>query len=258
MRKKRIYVRTRNKSRAKFKTIQPLMADVILRLGSTTPTEDITRNKSYITINSVEACAISADKMEMKRRFIRSKIDTAKYFNLKDYTESKFDKLTNGKKAIIKRLNSSKGNGIYLIESKEDIIKFLKAHKAHLSNYIIERYYTYTREYRLHVTQEGYFSADRKMLLKTAKVRWHRHDSNSVWIKEDNPMFDKPICWDKLVDHSVRACKACGLDICAVDVKIQSNKKDDPKFIILETNSAPGLSDRTIDLYINEINKMII
>ena len=48
---------------------------------------------------------------------------------------------------------------------------------------------------------------------------------------------------------------AVGLDICAVDVKVQTSKYKNPKFIILETNSAPALGEIGVQLYLEQLRK---
>ena len=87
----------------------------------------------------------------------------------------------------------------------------------------MKKYYTYTREYRLHITKDGCFYACRKMLKRDAEE--DRHDSNCVWIVEDNPEFNKPDNWNDIVSDCVKAMQSVGLDICAIDIKMQRWKK---------------------------------
>ena len=97
-------------------------------------------------------------------------------------------------------------------------------------------------------------------MLKTdtpEKERWYRNNSNSVWIMEDNPSFDKPNNWDDIVEQSANALSSVGLDIGAIDVRVQSSDKDEPKFIILETNSAPSFGDITLLKYKEELPLLI-
>ena len=135
-----------------------------------------------------------------------------------------------------------------------------------LSKYIFEKYYNYNREYRLHVSENGCFYTCRKMLKTEApqEARWYRNDEHCVWILEDNESFDKPVNWDKVVEESVKSLKAVGLDFGAVDLRIQSSKKangevrDEPKFIVVEINSAPSFGDKTTEKYIEELPKLLI
>lgn len=224
----------------------------VLRLGSTTPLRDIyphLRDTSQVVeINTIEACKVSGNKTLMKEAFDRAEVVSAEWAPV----SAEWDKFP----AIIKHNHSSKGNGIYFVENAEALQDWLRTHNA--ANHVIERYYTYNREYRLHVTKDGYFYTCRKMLRNDAEERWHRHDNNSVWIVEENPMFDKPTNWDAIVEECVKALNAVGLDLAAIDVKVQSAKEGrDPKFIILETNSAPSLGERTTEEYINKLNQIV-
>lgn len=235
-------------------------------MGSTTSTQEIlpkrklNSKKPLIEINSPEACVISNDKIKMKRRFTHGNIPTAEWFTVKDIESGK-QKVTywliKWKRIIVKHKHSSKGNGIYLIETIRDYENFVQRKDKPIQEYVFERYYTYSREYRLHITKYGCFYANRKMLKNDAEVRWHRHDNNSVWIMEDNELFNKPNNWDEIVLACVNALKAIGLDIGAFDVKVQKSDVQDPKFIILESNSAPALGDITLEKYKNEITKII-
>ena len=244
-------------------------------MGSVTPTNQITKRKDYMEINTAKACEISGNKIKMKERFTHGKIPTAMWFMLRPrsveylketdkFFSSKLNcALKKWKTIIVKRYNSSGGKGIFLIEKPEDFDTFFRSEDfCHgniyaIKNYIFERYYTYSREYRIHVTKDGCFLADRKMLLDDAEDRWHRHANNSVWISQDNPKFDKPTNWDYIVKCCIDAMKSIGLDIAEFDVKVQNNKHEDPKFIILESNSAPSLGEQSIEAYKKILNIII-
>jgi len=257
----KLQIRSRNYSAKPLKNLIDCDVRTVLRMGSTTPTEKIfpkgvKLGKPIREINTAEACAKSGDKIIMKGWFDYHKIKSAEwsplYFNNAEFNWDIFP-------AIIKHKNSSKGNGIFYIENQEKLSEFVANHNV--GNYIIEKYYNCTKEYRLHVTKDGCFYTCRKMLKNDAEVRWHRHDMNSVWILEDNDLFEKPKNWDKIVEECVKAMQAVGLDICSCDVKVQTekNKKDDfePYFIILETNSASSLGDITLEKYIEQLKKMV-
>lgn len=251
-------VRSKNASCAPLRRCIQTKKPVVLRLGSTTPLDEIFRPKylkDAIEINSIEGCITSGNKIKMKKAFDEAKVITAEWMPLSD---GKFDyEDEHDFPAIIKHIHSSKGNGIYYIEDADKLAKFCEEHKNDLGNYIIEKYYSYVREYRLHVTKDGCFYTCRKMLKEDAEERWHRHENNSVWILEDNPAFNKPSNWDDIVKECIKAMQACKLDICAVDVKVQSDKKKDPKFIILETNSAPALGEIGIEKYKQKLTEIV-
>lgn len=251
----KLIVRSKNHSCAPLRQLM-VPKRTILRLGSTTPTEKITRRKDYIELNSPEGCAISGNKILMKDVFIKSGVHTAEYFLMKNNEDYKIKNYLNVWKTIIaKHKHSSKGNGIFLIENYNDFLEFKKNNNC--SQFVFEKYYHYNREYRIHVTKDGCFYTCRKMLKRDAEVRWHRHDNNSVWILEDNPLFQKPDNWDDIVNDCVKALKALKLDIAAFDVKCEGNGKANPDWIILESNSAPALGEVGIKKYSEKIVSML-
>ena len=252
-------LRTKNHTAAPLRnSLGEFAMRCIIRLGSRTTIAEafprMPQGRPVIEVNTVEACHNSGDKILMKQCFTRAGVKTANWSRLNDYDSITFP-------SIIKHKNSCKGEGIYLILAQADLDEFLANHRD-TQNYIIEDFASnMAKEYRLHVTKHGCFYTCRKMLKADAEDRWHRHDSNSVWIMEENPLFEKPKNWDDMVAESVRALNAVGLDIGAVDLKCQSEKgrRDDfiPDFIILEINSAPSIASVTEVKYREELPKVI-
>lgn len=256
-------LRTRNVSNRSLRDII-CPVKTIYRMGSTTPTEEITHRRTFIEINTADACRISSNKILMKERFCHGKVRTPSFYMMKDNSLDGLRARTAHRLAkwpagiIAKRYNSSKGNGLALIKTMDDFNNFISGKSnSELSKWIFERYSTYSREYRLHITKDGCFYACRKMLRNDATVRWHRHDENSVWITEENELFDKPANWDAIVNDCVSALKAVGLDIAAFDIKVQRVNGAEPKWLILECNSAPGLGEVGIEKYRQQINVLI-
>ncbi len=259
MKKKPRWVRIRSKNH----TAKPLRRsipsngkNVILRLGSGTLTEQITKLPVDLEINTSEACILSNNKKKMKEAFNVHDVKTAEWspMNLVEASINDEDEWPYFP-AIIKHVHSSQGNGIYYIRDREELLDFISNNVNSLLSYIIEKYYTYVKEYRLHVDADGCFYASRKMLKRDAEERWHRHDNNSVWILPENELFDKPENWEEIVQESIKAMNAIGLDMCAIDIKTQS--KRNPDFIILETNSGPSLGEIGVSLYIERIKNKL-
>ena len=251
-----LIVRSRNTSCAPLRElIVPITT--VYRMGSTTPIERILRNpnRQYIEINSTKACRISGNKLLMKQKFDEAGVNHAKWVHFNNNVEanhffrSRFDEFNN--KIIAKKFNSSRGNGLALIQSYDDYLNL--KHSDDITQYIFEEYYNYTREYRIHVTDHGYFYASRKMLRGDAEVRWHRHSNNSIFYNEDNPEFNKPNTWDEITRQCILAKNAIGLDICAFDIKVNRNGD----FILLESNSAPSLKEQGIEKYKVELKRLI-
>lgn len=251
----KLKIRSRNHTAHALRGKIPTSKLAVLRLGSTTPTEQIFpvaarhgRLDNIIELNTAEACLISGNKIQMKRCFDLAGVKTAQWDTL-DQEWTIFP-------AIIKHIHSSKGNGIYYINNNEELQAFIQEHGT--NNYIIEKYYTYSKEYRVHATNFGTFYACRKMLKSNATERWHRHDSNSVWIREENPLFQKPDNWDSILlecQHAIQSIP--GLFIGAVDVKVQASNMHNPEYIILETNSAPSLGTITTERYIEFLTNFL-
>lgn len=245
-------VRSRNVSCRPLRELE-VPVRTLYRMGSATPIERIFRSPlRYLEINTVHGCLVSGDKIKMKKAFNECGVHTAEWFIAHNRVDAKGKVqrwLPTWGVIIAKRLNSSGGRGIYLIQSVGDLDQI----HDDITKYIFERYYNYTKEYRVHVSKFGCFYTSRKMLRNTATVRWHRHSENSVFINEENPMFDKPTNWDEIVADCIKALEHMQLDIAAFDVKCTR----DGRFILLESNSAPALGEQGIEKYKNELKKII-
>lgn len=231
----------------------------LVRFGSTT----VPDKKYDVEINSPEAVRISSNKLLMKRKFKQAGIPTAEWW---EGTQDTINLLLKPNKEIqekfpivAKSLHGSRGRGNYLLKTQDDLKAWITG--KNLNNYIFEKFYSYNREYRLHVTEDGCFYTCRKMLKSDTpnEKRWFRNDSNSVWILEENPDFDKPVNWDKIIAACIAGLKAVGLDVAAFDVRVQSAKtgkgevRPEPQFIILESNSAPSMGQITEVRYIEQL-----
>ena len=228
----------------------------VIRLGSTTEAE-----AERIELNSIQSVKNSANKLLMKQCFMEGSVMTA------DWT----DKVENisiisedWKSPIVaKHIFGSRGNGNYKLDNQEQLEAWLTG--KDLSKYIFEKFYNYSREYRLHVTKNGCIYTNRKMLKSDTpeEKRWFRNDSNSNWWVETNEGFDKPVNWDLVVSESVKALKAVGLDFGAVDLRIQSrldkkgNVRENPDFIVVEINSAPSFGEGTLEVYLQVLPELL-
>lgn len=236
-------IRSRHPSHSCLRGVLPLfMKRVVIRLGSTTEMP-----ADYVEINKVEAVKNSANKRRMKDCFSSKNVKTARWTSNID--EVSFFPV------VAKHIYGSRGEGNYLLKTKEELSAW-RTGKT-LNNYIFEEYLPYKKEYRLHVTKDGCFYTCRKALKKDTPEdkKWFRNDSNSVWIIESNPEFKKPDNWQKIIEESVKALNAVGLDIGAVDLRVQDKKE--PDFFIVEINSAPSFGEITEKKYKEELTKLI-
>ena len=256
-----VRLRTKNHSAEELKGLLRTIRTkrpVVVRLGSRTPISQIYPrfHSTAVEINSIEGISNSRDKIIMKQCFDRGEVRTARWSVMNTDISSSWSTYP----AIVKSKGSAKGNGIYLIESNQQLSDFIAAHR-NLGDYIIEEYKNFTKEYRLHVTADGCFYSCRKMLKSDATDRWHRHDSNCVWIVEENPLFERPKNWDDVIAECVKALNSVGLTTGACDVKIQSEKgkRSDfmPDFIVMEINSAPSMGSITTQKYYEKITQIL-
>jgi glutathione synthase/RimK-type ligase-like ATP-grasp enzyme len=255
-------IRSRHPSHSPLRTeLIKLPFRSIVRLGSTTPSED-----NRVELNSVEAIKNSSSKSRMKKCFTEGKVQTAIFIQPKSKDEVlKFFKEHQETGIVLKSHFGSRGNGNTLVRTKEELDKWINQNGNNLGSYIVEKFYNYSREYRLHIDKNGCFYTCRKMLKGDAppEKRWYRNNDNSVWIMDNNPQFDKPVNWDKVVEQSVKALKSCKLDFGAVDLRIQSAKdgkgkvRQEPDFIVVEINSAPSFGEVTLEKYLERIPQLL-
>lgn len=262
-----MFIRIRSKNRSARQLYRRITSRKrgVYRAGSYTPTSQIFTERELsagiIEINKEESCRKSGDKIVMKKCFDEWDVRRAPWCQLQHYDT--IDEMTEdiivehgiGRPYIVKHKNSSRGNGIFFCEQDEDLFNFCNRDDININNYIVEHWYSYVREYRLHVDKFGCFLAHRKMLRNDAQVRWHRHHENSVWINEDNENFDRPDNWETIVEAAQKARRSVGLDICSVDVKV-AGRRDNPDFIILETNSGSALGEDSAEKYVVELQKI--
>ena len=224
--------------RAKGKRITLIPFKSVVRFGSTTEVTD-----GRIELNSVASIKISANKLLMKQKFDEAGVKTA------DYCKAS-DAFTNGLvnhnlefPIVIKAHYGSKGSGNTLIRSQQELENWGVG--KNLNRYIVEKFYNYGHEFRLHITKDGCFYTCRKALRKDVpeSEKWHFHDSTCVWFLENNENFKKPNSWDDIVKDCVKALTVIGADILSFDVKVQTptdkegNQRVYQNYILLECNS---------------------
>jgi hypothetical protein len=275
--KKFVRIRTKNSTSRPLR--RAILTDhwAICRLGSVTETEDTgLGHLNPIEVNTVESIRNSRDKIRMKTCFSKKKVpqaiawypcsqiqDSDQYRHCVNLLQDKDRDLapTSTKDLpypiVIKRIYGFQGRGMKLVNNPEEFNTWLDRHPD-LDGWYFEQYHNYAREYRLHVSSsDGVFLSWRKLRLKTSTERWFFNSQNCEWYGEQHQLFDKPKSWKKMCIAAVKALKSCGLDIGAVDIRVQSNRNDDPKFIVCEINSAPALGEVGVEKYKKVIKNII-
>lgn len=257
-------VRSKNTScndlRAKGKGLGLFPARAVVRLGSITETKDIFP-KTYgkvkiVEINTVESIQNSRSKLNMKTCFKDANVPQSQWWDslttLEEYAKEKEIPYP----ILAKRIYGFKGKGMILIQKQEDLDAFKAKYQGN-SGYYFEKFHSYAREYRLHVTKDGCIMAWRKLRKSDSEERWYFNSSNCNWVGEDHELFDRPTNWNAIEEYCVKALLSTGLDIGACDVRVQSSSKKNPGFIVIEINSAPALGENGIEIYRDVIGKLI-
>lgn len=269
-----VNVRSRHPSHKWLKqNIGRLPFKSIVRLGSNTLIGDeMSLDGDRIECNTINAVTNSSNKLLMKQCFENYNVKTAFWFivnpKLTGYTfciMADVDKPLHYNDIefpiVAKHIYGSRNTGNYFIKDQDELHQFITNRFINISSYIFEKYYSYNREYRIHMAMIGNIHqciyTCRKVLKNDIPEdqRWFRNDSNSAWYVEDNPKFDKPVNWDDIIDQCGLAMRSLGLDIGAFDVRVQSAQdkdgelRDNPEFIIIESNSAASHGDITRQRY---------
>jgi D-alanine-D-alanine ligase-like ATP-grasp enzyme len=229
----------------------------VIRFGSNT---EMDSTRYPVEVNSVKAIKNSSNKKLMKECFDNDGVKTATWWTYKGVDNIDVSELPYP--IISKSLYGSRNRGNIKHDSADDLAAWIEG--KDLNDYIFEKYYNFTREYRLHVTEEGCFYSCRKMLKSDApkEDRWFRNDAHCVWIMPDNELFDKPSNWDEIEAECVKALKSVGLDVGAIDLRVQSATKkgeirENPEFIVVEINSAASFGEVTTIKYIEVLPSII-
>lgn len=253
-------VRTKNHTAASLrprnKKLSLFSFRSVVRLGSVTENESIFTpyqlQKGIVEVNTTNAVRTSSNKLRMKEAFKTKDVAQAEWWTVDEFKNLKEIPYP----VLAKKIRGSKARGMVKIENKEELDQFYKNHS--LSGYYFEKFYNFSREYRLHMSvASGEFMSWRKLRRSDEDQRWYFNNSNCNWVNPEHELFDKPKNWDKVIENCQKALESVGLDLGACDVRIQSNNKKDPKFIICEINSAPSLGDKGLEIYADEIENIL-
>jgi len=254
-------IRTKNPTAAPLRRSIIVPRRSVVRLGSRTPTEAcFPGHRDVIEVNTVQSIENSRDKLRMKECFSRFDVSQAEWWialNNRDYLRDTRDSDTPINALpyplVGKQIVGFKGHGMQLIENESQLREFLRIHNR---GYFIEKFYNYAREYRIHATRDHAFLSWRKLRRSDATERWFFNSTNCNWVGQNHELFQRPNNWMELEAAAINAVRSVGLDIGAVDIRVQN--RNNPDYIVCEVNSAPALGDVGVEAYREEIRNIIL
>lgn len=213
-------------------------ADVIIRYGN------IREGFEGITINSIEAIKRTRNKLIALTILSNEGISTPEFHKRGELEGS--NGIWFGRETFHK-----KGKDIVICEQKDDGIEILNNVSAekitHLTKYI-----PVDREYRVHVMGNEVIqvcikipddNTHEKDMIRNLEHGWHFAECND-WVN----------MYKKMKQMAIDSVNILGLDFGAVDIILGK----DGKYYVLEVNTAPGLDNKRLELYVENLTKLII
>ncbi len=189
-------------------------------------------NRVIPTINSYEAFALTEDKFHTAFMLRQKSIATPDYtlchrddgHQLKKIIK-KWDKM------VYKPTDSWGGVGLAKIENEASLdmlIPFLN--HMDLRYFYVEKFIKYDNtDFRVDIV-DGKFVACYGRKASATDWRTNITSGGSVFVREAN---------DEIIDISIKACKACGIDIGGVDIIYDQEKEE---YVVLEVNGIPAFA----------------
>lgn len=153
-------------------------------------------------------------------------------------------------KQISRPLDSSGGEGIFIVENDEPMNK-----EKYLYGRIMTPLVNVTSEYRFFCTKDEVFYIYKKIKRKDNKDDPFITRSNHVIYPLDKCV--KPRLLNKMKQACIEVMQATGLDIAALDV-VYDSSQNNHKFYILETNTGPEMSSKEIkNIFAQKLSELI-
>jgi hypothetical protein len=186
---------------------------------------------SAITLNSKEAVALAANKLQSLRLMKEAGCDVPRF----DIAPTGFDE---GAIIFGRKTSGYGGRDVEVLDGPHT--------RAIYSDFFTE-FVPSVREMRLHIFQGELIGAQNKRYVGSDEedaTPIRNHDRGYVFV----PLIEtRP--HEKRIAAAAKAVEALGLDFGAVDMLVTA----DDRSVVLEVNSAPGLSDRYLDAYVEAI-----
>lgn len=244
-------IRSRHPSHRVFRgTLGYFPRRSVIRLGSTTQLND---GVNRVEINSVDSINNSASKLRMKRCFRNGNVKTAEWIEGNAGNQAIIAWAKDKFPVIAKGIFGSRGQANTKIDTPQNLQSFLNSRSS--KDYVFEKFFDGSREYRFHVSTLGVFLTWRKLRRNNTpeNQRWFFNNENCNWVSEQHELYNRPSTYNQVCTECLKALNSVGLDVGACDVRM--DKKGN--FIIIEINSAPSMAEQTATAYKAEFKKLI-
>lgn len=190
-------------------------------------------------INKRESVALISNKPRCKQFLLEHEINTPKSISFRDAMtgNARFP-------IIVRRVNHSQGRWFYIVNSSQELRRYDP--NRHYCQEIVDK----KDEFRLFVMNDKIIEANLKetpVSNPNQMIRNHTHGCFFRWVRVSS--------LDRNLKEMVRkAVSDCDLDFAAVDcATIRKDGRIEPT--IFEINSAPGLIDRKLELFVRKIRE---
>lgn len=215
---------------------------IILNWGSSMLSDEALKSQ---IINKPDAVAIAANKLRFFNH-VKDQVSIPEYTTDQEVAQKWLDE---GKTVFGRTtLTGHSGQGIIEFQPNTEIDQYWKDSKIQL----FVKYIPKKEEYRVHVMGDEVIDIQRKAVKfdvnkNHVNFKIRTHAGGFVFVRNEVAPHQK------VLDESIKAVAACGLDFGAVDV-IWNDYYE--KAYVLEVNTAPGLGGTTLKNYSERLDKL--
>ena len=199
----------------------------------------IRNNAVDLNFNTRKFIEASGNKMIMSKTFTEAGVVTPQFYQMtkdpEDYPVM-----------VRTTLSGFKGRGIYICETTKEFESFCDQKGSFWTPFL-----NISREYRVHVVNNQIVKLFKKVYSGEEPEDYPiRNMDNGYHFSIRNNM--NPFV--KLVQFVDRICEVMPIGFTAMDIGFLENER---KYILIETNSAPGLNENSAGLFVDEIKRRL-
>lgn len=231
---------------------RPSADKVILNWGNTT--SDIQKRGSAIWLNEPNAVRSAINKIDCLMALSGAGIPCV---DMTGNYETAAEWAAQGTDVVLRtQACGSGGEGIHIHTGNTDIsirdhYRAIREFGASTPVKLMTKYFKAKEEYRVHVFDGRVIDVQQKRKregVEVANFKVRNHANGFVFCREDvNPE-------QCVLDTSLAAVEALGLDFGAVDIRYNGHYKE---ACVLEVNTAPGLEGTTLENYVAAVRELI-